>query len=500
MAKRVLLGILAVAGSVAIGVVGADLWLRWQDRSTGEAVVTVAPGTEAERAAEARMNQQAELGLATDTSSSDEAVSRVGQQQAIAIAHAALAADPRAFAPERIEARMLDWGSPPQPMWAVMFTVADPNGGRLDFLHHAAVWVDPDSGEVHQVDVSSASQTIPTTTLHPQVQAQGLEMVTEIVERYSDVWHWPSPALDAANLSFFEELPAECSSTIGCYNHWTGDIWLSLDALRLEPDFFNRHSAADVVLHELAHAYTRSNPHGAELLDLFAGHYAGCRRDGRGTTPAVDADQLPAELLADAMAMTATDSSERRDYGYFADGGFDGCLADSRQPPQALIEAVYSTLFNCQSTPALDAFERIDRAAERTLSFEDDPTNTENYRTDDGALIVPSWVASSFGTVGFKDTETNVLKACFDIDCNPSECTGWSNSDERQVAAREQLHELRCRDGLLYPGNWVLERAGWEPGCEAHVPDDVECVVIDPSHALLPGRLEADGTCAEIEQ
>ena len=167
-----------------------------------------------------------------------------------------------------------------------------------------------------------------------QVQAQGLDLVTEIVERYSDVWHWPSPALDAANLSFFEELPAECSSTIGCYNHWTGDIWLSLDALRLEPDFFNRHSAADVVLHELAHAYTRSNPHGAELLDLFAGHYAGCRRDGRGSTPAVDADQLPAELLADAMAMTATDSSERRDYGYFADGGFDGCLADSRQPPK----------------------------------------------------------------------------------------------------------------------------------------------------------------------
>ena len=174
MAKRVLLGILAVAGCVAIGVVGADLWLRWQDGSTGGAVVTVAPGAEAERAAEARMNQQAELGLATDTPSSDEAVSRVGQEQAIAVARAALAADPRAFAPEWVEARMLDWGSPPRPMWAVVFTVADPNGGRLDFLHHAAVWVDPDSGAIQQVDVSGTNQTIPTTTLHPQVQAQGL--------------------------------------------------------------------------------------------------------------------------------------------------------------------------------------------------------------------------------------------------------------------------------------------------------------------------------------
>ena len=113
---------------------------------------------------------------------------------------------------------------------------------------------------------------------------------------------------------------------------------------------------------------------------------------------------------------------------------------------------------------------------------------------------MPSWVASSFGTVGFKDTETNILKACYDIDCNSSECTGWSYIDEHQIAAGEQFHELRCRDGLLDPGIWVLERPGWEPGCEAHVPDNVECVVIDSSHALLPGRLEADGTCTEIEQ
>ena len=256
---------------------------------------------------------------------------------------------------------------------------------------------------------------IPTTTLHPQVQAQGLEMVTEIAERYSDTWHWPAPGLRAANLRFFEELPAECSSAIGCYHQWNGELWLSLDALRLEPTFFNRFSADDIVLHELAHAYTRSNPHGARLLDLFADHYAGCRRDGRSGTHAVDAARLPAELLADTMAMTATEN-DSRDYGYFTEGGFDGCLADSRQPPQELIEAVYGTLFNCQSVAALDAFERIERAAQLVLSFEDDLANTESYRTDDGELIVPTWVAWSFGILGGStDTEDHILKACSDM-------------------------------------------------------------------------------------
>lgn len=313
----------------------------------------------------------------------------------------------------------------------------------------------------------------PTTTLHPQVQAQGLERVVAIVEGHSDAWPWIVSALDVAQLSFFEDLPAECASAIGCYNHTTGDIWLSLDALR-EPDtgsyssFFDRRGPSDIVLHELAHAYTRSFRQGSELLDLFGQHYAGCSVQGLDTT------RSSAELLADTMAMVVTSagSSLPADYGYFGSGGFAGCLTESGQPDTALVGAVYSTLFNCDSVHALNAYA--------------------NYRD-------PMHVGPLFG----RDFDADaVLLACYGIDCTAAAaidfglgCTHVTETDERRDAAEDRLHQRRCADGLLWEGNWVLERPGWEFGCEDFVPADVECLVTDPGQGHEPGLLDVTGQC-----
>ena len=77
----------------------------------------------------------------------------VEQDQAIATAGAALAAEPRAFAPEKTEAKLLRQGFPAKLMWVVVFTVADPEGGPEDFLHKADVWVNASTGDLEQVIV-----------------------------------------------------------------------------------------------------------------------------------------------------------------------------------------------------------------------------------------------------------------------------------------------------------------------------------------------------------
>ncbi len=316
------------------------------------------------------------------------------------------------------------------------------------------------------------------TELHPQVQAQAMEIVTSISDRHAAAWSWIGPALNASQFSFFEQLPESCSSAIGCYNHVTGDVWLSLDALRLEPDAFNRHSSSDIVLHELAHAYTRSTTTGQALLDRFSAHYAGCRLDDRDLTTS----RLAAELLADTMAMSAMQSLRKpdafslfngaqTDYGYFRKGGFDGCLADSREPAPQLVLDVYRSVFNCTSDHALDVFE-----SNRTLAF--------NPTTDEKAI----------------------LATCFGVRCDQrSGCAGWSDEDARQRAAQEAIHDRTCADGLVYPGNSILEREGWESFCGlSYVPDDVECVVDqrgdppDPGRpsAVFPGRVDSNGMCA----
>lgn len=321
-----------------------------------------------------------------------------------------------------------------------------------------------------------AQQPATTTTLHPQVQAQGMERVVTIVERHSDAWPWVGPALEVAQMSFFEDLPSACDSAIGCYNHATGDIWLSLDALR-ERDttsfsyFLDDRRPSDIVVHELAHAYTRSFSLGSDLLDLFGQHYAGC--SGRG----LDTDRLVAELLADTMtiAVTRAGSSLPNDYGYFGSGGFTGCLVDSGQPDQALFGAVYSTLFNCDSEHALDVFE--------------------NHHD-------PMHIGPLFGDDADADA---VLFTCYGIDCiTPTHgCENVAEADARRDAANERLHERRCSDGLVNRGNWLFEKPGWESGCEAFVPDDVECLIDvrgrepDPQYRgdVFPGLLDKSGQC-----
>lgn len=82
----------------------------------------------------------------------------ITEEQAIGTATNALAADPGAFEPDKVEAKILRQGFPPDPMWIVVFTVPDPDGGPEDFLHHAAVWVDAGSGEIRQVNVTQPAE------------------------------------------------------------------------------------------------------------------------------------------------------------------------------------------------------------------------------------------------------------------------------------------------------------------------------------------------------
>ena len=78
---------------------------------------------------------------------------KVDEEQAVATASTALAAEPDAFAPEKTEAKLLRQGFPAKLMWVVVFSVADPEGGPEDFLHKADIWVNANTGELEQVIV-----------------------------------------------------------------------------------------------------------------------------------------------------------------------------------------------------------------------------------------------------------------------------------------------------------------------------------------------------------
>ena len=336
-----------------------------------------------------------------------------------------------------------------------------------------------------------------TTTLHPQVQAQGWERVVAIVEGHSDAWPWIVQALDVAQISFFEDLPPECDSAIGCYHPVTGDIWLTLDALRerdpLSFSFFMDDSGpSDTVLHELAHAYTRSFPQGSDLLDLFGQHYAGCSSRG------LDTDRLITELLADTMVMAVTSagSSLPSSYGYFGSGGFTGCLVESSQPDQALFRAVYSTLFNCDSEHALDVL-----ATHRNPFYGVD--TTDGIALTDAALRNLANTRTIYNADEFAEIDA-VLITCWGIDCiTPTHgCQNVTETDARRDAAIERLHERRCSDGLV---DWAIDQPGWEFGCEDFVPDDVECLVYrhgreaDPPYrnTVFLGLLDVSGECIQ---
>ncbi len=73
----------------------------------------------------------------------------ISEEDAVATARAEID-----FKPERTEARVLRQGFPTRPVWVVVFTVKDPEGGRDDFLRYAAVRVDASTGELLDVEIS----------------------------------------------------------------------------------------------------------------------------------------------------------------------------------------------------------------------------------------------------------------------------------------------------------------------------------------------------------
>ena len=177
----------------------------------------------------------------------------------------------------------------------------------------------------------------------PAVQDQAMQLVLGIVGSHTDSWPWIVSALGRGDLMFFESLPEPCQGSAACVLRRGGaveKVWFTLDALRLESDFFNRVGAEGIVLHELAHLY--DSPAKDSLRDRFAEHYVGCRVRGE------EGHELAEELLADAIAVAVLqlDAFERSGFGRYA-GPFQGCLRDNDEPPPELIEAIYAALFDC---------------------------------------------------------------------------------------------------------------------------------------------------------
>ena len=470
MGKKLVLGVLIAFASIGVAVAASAGFEWWQNRGDTASRIVVAPVD-----ATTPATTTAVRALAEATTVEAEAVQVETPVENVARRVAEMAAAEQA-AQERAAAEQAAQERAAAEQAAQERAAAEQAAQERAAAKQAA-------REMAEQEWASqqAQQLVTTTTLHPQVQAQGLERVVAIIERHSDAWPWVVAALEVAQLSFFEDLPSVCDSAIGCYNHATGDIWLSLDALR-ERDtmsfsfFLDDHGPSDIVLHELAHAYTRSFPQGSDLLDLFGQHYAGCSSRG------LDTDQLIAELLADTMAMAATraDSSLPNDYGYFRPGGFAGCLVESSQPDIALFRAAYSTLFNCDSEHALNAYDdhRWGRPIRRIFDTDD------TYADADAVLLT-----------------------CFGIDCiTPNRpCENITETDERRDAANERLHKRRCSDGVVGREWWAVERPGWEAGCEAFVPDGVECLTYgygreaDPPYHddVFPGLLDVSGECIE---
>ena len=184
----------------------------------------------------------------------------------------------------------------------------------------------------------------------PAVRDQAMQLVLGIVERHTDSWPWIVSALGRGDLMFFERLPEPCAGSAACVLRQGGaveKVWFTLDALRLERDYFNPVGAEGIVLHELAHLY--DSPTKDSLRDRFAEHYVGCRVRGE------EGNELAEELLADAMAVAVLqlDAFERSGFGRFA-GSFQGCLRDDDEPPPELIEAIYAALFECETLESDD--------------------------------------------------------------------------------------------------------------------------------------------------
>ena len=140
-AKSTALSVLLLAVGAVVGAAGA-WWVVAERTPEPGAVVTVI-----------RLDDDNyQITVDGDIYESDNCICpdiEITEEDAVATARAEIN-----FEPERTAARMLRQGFPTRPVWVVVFTVTDPEGGRDNFLRHAAVRVDARTGEVLNVEVS----------------------------------------------------------------------------------------------------------------------------------------------------------------------------------------------------------------------------------------------------------------------------------------------------------------------------------------------------------
>lgn len=82
----------------------------------------------------------------------------ITEEQAVATARAALDDAEGGFIPERVEVKLIRQGFPPQPRWAVVFVIPDPEGGRSAYLRRAAITVNAATGELLEVDIAGSGE------------------------------------------------------------------------------------------------------------------------------------------------------------------------------------------------------------------------------------------------------------------------------------------------------------------------------------------------------
>ena len=325
MAKRVMVLALGVAAAIALGAAIAQLWLRWEQRSATEPTNQNNPAPAAELS-------QTEAYVAGLEASRAEMEAYLEELQ-LRISELQLEAEILVAQQQRLE--------------AVRAAEEQLTLAQLD-----------EQRAQQATRQEQPRETPPTTTLHPKVQAEGEALVAAVVERYEDSWPWVRAAWDIADLRFYDpKLPDPCADSIACVLN-NKEVWFTLDALRLEPDFWSNASYEDVVLHELGHIWDDwlGNQQWPLIQAQFYEHYAGCHSSGRSN------EQLRVELLVDALVIATKGidgNRSRGGYGYYDTDGFAGCLVDGSAPPKYLQAAISGALFNCQSAQATDTRERI---------------------------------------------------------------------------------------------------------------------------------------------
>ena len=321
---------LGVAAAITLGAAVAQMWLRWEQRSSAEPTDQNDPALTAEVSEMEAYRAEMEADLAELEAYRAELqlhVRELRQQEA-----ATLAAQQQQLEAVRAEQEQL-----------------------------ALTQLDEQLAEQAAREQQLRETQPTTTTLHPKVQAEGEALVAAVVQRYEDSWPWVRAAWDIADLRFFDpKLPEPCKDSLACALS-NKEVWFTLDALRLEPDIWSSASYEDVVLHELGHVW--DDWLGGQQWPLiqaeFYEHYAGCRSRGRSN------EQLRVELLVDALviAARAIDGNgspySRGGYGYYNADGFGGCLVDGSAPPPHLLAAISAELFNCESAQATDARQRF---------------------------------------------------------------------------------------------------------------------------------------------